>query len=228
MENNYICKYELYHDKPCKEDYSPFEPSSNNGWIYTAYAQALGHLTASTRHYQKLYDACLEFTSNSFYIDRLPNKTEPPISRDEAIGMHYLRTPIFIKLHQQDFYLCYSGIANSVSWIDSIKALWKIRNEHRNFVWQNEVFDAYKLAFKLMPHDVYYFKKSFGFSTNITESILFNLYAFSTIVQNNISARNVLWLQLKDLNSKFWIKFINQPKNFKKYFGDNHPFVKGE
>ena len=211
----YVCKYGLYHDKPCVDN----EPSSNNGWIYTAYAKALG---LKTGNYFYLYNSCFSDRGN-FIINRLPKKTKPPISRDEIIGMVSLKTTIDDVLWYSDFNMYRLNLKN-VSYFDSLKALWIIRNEHRNYMWENKIYPAYKLAFKLMPHDVYYIKKYNRVKQSFFEWGMFQLYAFSTILQNNVSAKNVLWLQLKDLNSIFWIKFLNQKKNFLEYFGKEHVF----
>lgn len=217
--NNYICKYGLMHDKPVKDD---LEPSSNNGWIYTAYFAALGNLLpASEASYMKLRTRCKPYGGH-FILNRLPEKYNPPISRDEIIGMYYLEELTYFKLLTSNFYLT-KYIHKHFSYLESIKTLWSIRKKHRNYVWKNELLAGYKLAFKLMPHDVYYFKKSMMGKASLISYLFFQLYCLSTVLQNNISAKNVLWLQLHHLQSKFWIKFINQPKNFKKYFGENHP-----
>lgn len=223
MENNsFICKHGLFHDKPVFDG----EPSSNNGWIYTAYAKALGHILPQGTHYDNLFLMC-QVKRGDFIANRLPNKTEPPISRDEVIGMAALHTNVIMSLWLTDFSMTRRCV-DRISWWKSLKALWKIRNEHRNYVWENKVYDGYKIAFKLMPHDVFYIKNEYGIKPKFYEWLLFQLYALSTILQNNISAKNVLWLQLYNMHSIFWIRFINQPKNFKKYFGTTHIFTRGK
>lgn len=218
---NYICKYGLYHDKPVKDG----EPSSNNGWIYTAYAKALGFPLPINIDYDSLFMDCKTEESSNFIRNRLPKKEEPPVSRDEIIGMHVMANDVCFLLGNLYSWYLVKRVWEKYSIIQSIKALWKIRKKHRNYVWKNKVYPAYKLAFKLMPHDRYFIKStSMHFRSNLYEWCMFQLYAFSTIVQRNISAKNILWLQLEMLNSIFWIRFINQPKNFKKYFPADHPF----
>lgn len=220
----YIDKYGLYHDKPVRNR----EPSSNNGWIYTSYAKSLGHVCMSKKHYENLFSMCIihRQIKSDFYLSRLPNKLTPPISRDELIGMASLGMDIGKILFARDYYFCRmnSEIRNTSIW-ESIKVLYSIKDEHRNHVWQNSLYKGYKLAFRLAPHDIYYIKKISNWGdVKLYESILFNLYCLSTVIQNNISARNVLWLQLRDLKSTFWIRFINQPDNFSKYFSEKHIF----
>lgn len=218
----YTCKYKLYHDKEVLDN----EPSSNNGWIYTAYARALGHITANRQYYNKLAKQCYTNSELSdFYINRLPDRQTPPISRDELIGMISLKTDVYRDVFYHNFYFCKSQLAADVSVWDAIKLLFSIRNEHRNHIWENKLYTGYRLAFRLAWHDRYYMKEfsQLGF-VKLYEYLAFNFYCFTTIIQNNTSAKNILWLQLYDLKSSFWIKFINQPKNFLKYFGKDHIF----
>ena len=214
--NNYICKHGLYHDKPVVDG----EPSSNNGWIYTAFAYHLGFEIGTVDH--KTFDTCFEYY-DYFFIKRLPDKRFPPMSRDEFLGMvscgfnpirhgWYMFNPMY-----------------KINYLKAIKVLWSIRKEHRNYVWQNTWVVAYPLAFKLWWHDRYYINTMRNTDPTIFQWIMFQLYAMTTILQSNISAKNVLWLQLSDLESqsvmaRFWLKFINQKKNFMKYFGKDHMF----
>lgn len=224
MENSYICKYGLYHDKPVTDG----EPSSNNGWIYTAYAKALGFFLPNRKHYQDLNAKCMvQDQSSDFYRYRLPGLVEPPISRDEIIGMHVLNTNIdFLLGYVYGWYLTRRQW-QEYSMIQAIKALWAIRKEHRNYFWKNKIYPAYKLAFKLMPHDRYFIKATSElFKPNLYEWVMFQVYALATILQKNYSARNILWLQLNQMHSVFWINFVNQPKNFENYFREGHPFRK--
>lgn len=218
---DYVCKYGLWHHKVCKNS----APRSNNGWIYTAYAKALGHVASSKEQLTYLFYRC-ESTHSDFYYDRLPGKQEPPISRDEIIGMISLGMPdVTHNLVSRGWLMCENSwnVSLFTLW-DSVKELWAIRKEHRNFMWQEKRYAAYPIAFRIMWHDRHYITKKAQNKTSIFNYCMFQLYAFSTIIQKNISARNVLWLQLHDLNSVFWIKFLNQPKNFIKYFGPEHPF----
>ena len=87
--NNYIDKYSRYHHKPV-----PVfgEPSSNNGWIYTAYAFHLGmiHTGASWRKLGDCFRLCRpdqDRPQDGYKFLRNPGKETPPISRDEILGL---------------------------------------------------------------------------------------------------------------------------------------------
>ena len=110
------------------------------------------------------------------------------------------------------------------TYLKAIKALWKIRKEHRNYFWENQIMDAYPIAMKLWWHDRYYINTVAGWGFNPFYWLWFQIYALVTILQkDNISAQNILWLQLKDIKSSFWIKFIDYKKNFEEYFPSDHP-----
>jgi len=217
---NYICKYGLYHNRPCKNN----EPRSNNGFIYTAYAHALGFPIADIRD---VFLSCVK-SLVPIHINRLPGKIEPPISRDELIGMVHLGLldPGFLIENKWRFYK--SDL--SYSFIDQIKALWSLRNKGQRAVWEEKIYAAYPITFKLMWHDRYYMKKYFKKKTFIHERIAFYAHAFVSIAKrnnktNNISGKNLIWLQLKDLNCHFMLLLINRKKNFLDYFGEDHPFT---
>jgi hypothetical protein len=84
---NYVCKYGLYHDKEVLDS----DPSSNNGWIYTAYAKFLVKIPFSKKQISE-YSGCFiecfsNFTRDREKPTRLPGKLTPPMSRDEIIGV---------------------------------------------------------------------------------------------------------------------------------------------
>ena len=231
MIDIYQCRLGLYHDKPCKPSYTDkdgvvYEPRSNNGWIYTAYANRLLIMRPSNRI--KLHDTFADCRlraaySNVYFLDRLPGKELPPMSRDEIIGM------ISLGFNPLRYGWFMYKMNHEPNYFEAIKALWKIRKEHRNTFWEKGIIEAYPIAMKLWWHDRHYILKGLGMKSNWFYFLMFQLYAAMTIVQNNISAKNVLWLQLSDLKtqsatSRFWLKLINQKKNFMEYFGKNHPF----
>lgn len=217
---NYKCKYGLFHDKPCLDG----EPSSNNGWIYSAYAKKLGFLLDMPQ-LNYVADKCIvinEQQNNSFVsLIRLPNKHEPPMSRDEIIGMASLG---FIKanhLMKANWY--FRGTEPQAYLYQQIIALYKIKDEHRNYVWQNKIIDAYPIVFKLFWHDRFYVKKMSGEAATLFEFLMFYLYMIAILLQGSAGEKNLLWLQLSDLNS-FFRKFINVKANLQEYFGKEHLF----
>jgi len=89
---NYECDLGLYHHKPVKDG----RPSSNNGWIYTAFAYEM-NMPVNMPKLIDLAKECIYFSPEvleSFSLTRLPATIKanvPPISRDEIIGMISLR-----------------------------------------------------------------------------------------------------------------------------------------
>ena len=107
--------------------------------------------------------------------------------------------------------------------LKAIKALWSIRNEHRNYVWENKVYDAYPLAFKLPPWDIAYIKMMEGIKLSFLEKMLFKFNAKKVIKAGDKSSRMILFLQLSDLKSPLLneipvVEWIND------YFEEGHPF----
>jgi hypothetical protein len=229
--NPYICKYGLVHHKPCKPANENGKlvllPSSNNGWIYSAYLNALlpgGYMTSDAVYY-----ACQKQISQdpTYFVYRLPQKKFPPISRDEIIGMVSLG---YYPLEYQWFMYRQQAELKIKHYLKAAWQLFTIRNEHRNTFWQNEMYDTFPLSMKLAWFDRYYIASKTGMRlmlwTWMFYSLMFHLYAFSTIIKGSTSEKNILWLQLKDLKSKFLIRFLNYKKNFKDYFPADHPIVR--
>ena len=215
--SKYVCKYGLYHDREVKNG----EPSSNNGWIYTAYANRLGLDINRDQIYATQCNCFILPGLHPIYMfSRLPGKLYPPLSRDEVLGMASLGFDVMIY---------YGWYMYKMDWkpdyIKAIKTLWRIRKEHRNNVWEQHHYEAFPLAFKLWHHDRYYINSIFPKrKPTIFQWIMFQLYVISTILQNNISAKNVCLLQLEDLNSRWWIRFFDKKKQYAEYFSEDHIF----
>lgn len=222
--SKYKCKYGLYHDKPVVNN----EPSSNNGWIYTAYSKYLGGNIDRVR-IQTTYQFCTR-SYTPLLVDRLPNKATPPFSKDEVIGCVSLGLLHNKELENSHYNFCninrdFDRKLTFRSFIKAAKALYKIKDEHRNYVWENEIVDAYPLAFKLAPWDIYYCKRMAGEKPSILESTLFYLNAYQTIRSGNKSVRMLLWLQLEDMKHPL-LKKIPKKQWVKDYFGTEHDFYK--
>jgi len=78
--NNYVDQYGRYHDKPVTQS-NPV--SSNNGWIYTAYAKKVG-LPIDIYKLEMAADMC---DQGYGVLWRTPGKESPPMSRDEILGL---------------------------------------------------------------------------------------------------------------------------------------------
>lgn len=217
-------KFGLYHDREVVFR----EPASNNGWIYTAYAKALG-LPIDKYALDKALFNC-EYTAKEYWIlNRLPLKSFPPISRDELIGIFFLMGQVgedyILKIASNGWTWLkhYPDLYNSFSYWDAIRAFWRARKEHRNYLWKQEELAAYPYMFKVNPSDRYYFKTRMGFETTLLEKIMWIGYKYLTLFKGSTSEKNILWLQLFDLKDDF-IKKIDREKNFMDYFGPNHVF----
>ena len=220
---SYFCKYGLIHDKPCQTTINESGivetlPSSNNGWIYTAFYSKFEHPSfiqlAETNSKCKRIGQLKELS-----LIRLPGKFEPPMSRDEVIGMFSLGFISVDELIENDWYFC--GIEPSwYSWPRVLWEMFKIRKEHRNHFWENKIFPVYRAAFRVWHHDRFYFKFMHGMTPSFFETIAFILYLIITKIKGTPGEKNILWLQLSDMN-------FDPGKNFfKEYFGEYHPISK--
>tara|TARA_R110000868_G_C10972634_1_gene770661 strand:- start:37363 stop:38031 length:669 start_codon:yes stop_codon:yes gene_type:complete len=218
MDSKYNCKYGLFHDRPCIDN----QPSSNNGWIYTAISKYALNVEYDKADFKDLYYSC-SLNDQLYIITRLPGKILPPISRDEVIGMVSLGQPIHIKLILNKWNMYSYQMLENIPFLDTLKTIWKIRNKHRNFFWENEILEAYPIAMKLFPHDRYYIKKMKGYTPKALEFFLFYIYAFSIIINGSPGEQNLLYLQLRDLGSYLY-KFIPFKKNLMEYFREEHIF----
>lgn len=213
-----------FHDKPCYGN----EPSSNNGWIYSAYAKQLGlELNHSDLH--NCFDLCWD--SKPFNINRSPGKKLPPMSRDEILGMIALEMFPIVWLERNHWQFCnLPGFkAKSlwdINWFKAVKALWKIRNAHRNALWTEP--DLYQLGFRLMPQDTWYALKKNDCKVGLIHSLYFYISSISTVFgKDNASGKLILWLKLKDLKMEgsMLYKYLEWEDAFYAYFGPNHPFT---
>lgn len=167
MSNTYWDSYGRLHNKPCNNSM----PSSNNGWIYTAYADKLMTIDLDRNGLTECFNKCLKNyygyaggrDDRSFLI-RSPGKDLPPISRDEILGMVALG--LLKPTHLNGWNFSPYPIPN-FSLLKLIKQLWQIRpsyepviqydnsvkNElvykHRNYFWQNNLDQLYRFAFSV-------------------------------------------------------------------------------
>lgn len=231
----YQDQFGLYHDKPVGDNQMP---TSNNGWIYSAYAKKLGLYFPIFSTFE-LYQKCIKF-QNPLIIERLPWLEEPPISHDEIVGMvslGYMKNSLLEENYYQ--YYCPDGRAKpwyKLNYLKIIKALWYLKGKHRTTVWKEEVKDAYPVAFRLSAANVYYVRKMKGLDVSPYQWFMFWASAFVTTFfgdgsHGDYSAKNIMWLQLNDLGyDKTLIgKAMNKTQkwNFLMYFGEDHIFNNG-
>ena len=220
---SYQDKHTMWHNKPCING----EPSSNNGWIYSAYARYLA--PESVNHIERfyVYKDCIK-SIFPLKIDRLPNKETPPMSKDEIIGLisaglvtrHEIESSHYNFCNFEDYQpkkLTFKSVFKAA------KILWSIRKEHRNYVWENNLRDAYCLAFYLPPQDQYYVRRFHGQGTSLTQTLAFYLNAVNVFLRGDKSSRMILWLQLKDMDH-FLSKYVPEKRWISDYFEKDHPF----
>lgn len=220
------------HDKPINKD---LEPSSNNGWIYTAYADLIGEYFIDPYKRDKLLHDCTQGKGEN---KRLPGLETPPISRDEIIGMYslYLFTNTaeeFAQVIKNNWYLSTEAKQKAEQHGFNLEHLIRLltNREDRNYHWERKLYGVWWLTMRLWWHDRHYIQDLLGKPTNPFYWLCFQVYAFLIILQrkflkttrSRVSAENVLWLQLVYMDSWFWVRFIDIDKNFAWYFPKDHP-----
>jgi hypothetical protein len=221
---NYQDKWTRWHDKPCTDG----EPSSNNGWIYTAYAF---HLGLDFKFFE--LDACFEECRRGEWpkIDRTPGKLYPPLSRDEVIGL-YVCGLIYIKqLRRTHWQFCnIPGFEPKplwkVNWFKAARAAWKIRKAHRNALWEED--DLWHFGFRLPPQDTWFILKVAERKPSFIHTLYFYISSILTITGKSNSGKLILWLKLKELKMEDspLFTFLEWENAFIEYFGEDHPFTK--
>lgn len=153
--NKYTDQWGRYHDKPT----DGITPSSNNGWIYTAYAKKAG-LPIN-------YDTLLECAHECYvpepkpHFVRSPGVATPPISRDEILGLAYLDIINIV----DDGYGAWNFSPYEFpkfSLVKLVKQLLEAKGKHRNYFWQNNLDQIYRFAFSVPVQDRDFMIQCFG------------------------------------------------------------------
>ena len=219
----YQDKWGRWHDKPCADG----SPSSNNGWIYTAYAYHLG----MGFDFLLLSDCHDEIQRGEFpKWDRSPGKMFPPLSRDEVLGLYVCGFLTHKELKRVHWQFCnISGFKPTplwkISWLKAARAAWKIRNAHRNALWDED--DLWYFGFRLPPQDTWFIMKVAERKPSIIHTLYFYISAVLTVYGKSDSGKLILWLKLKELKmeNSFLYKRLNWKKAFINYFPGGHPFM---
>ena len=218
---NNMDKNGFVHDKEVKADGSR---SSNNGWIYSAYYNALtGYADKGTTKegFTSTYMQCIDKRGDyPFTIKRMPDLEYPPISIDELIGMASLGVLRRPALFEEWEY--HKPLSKKYSLKETVDALIYLKDKHRNTVWKEKLEAAYPVEFKIWHPVRYYMKRLIGKKPTLLETSLFYLTSLGTILKGTAGERNLVWLMLHDTKSKLLIKLIDREKNFLEYFGKDH------
>lgn len=155
----YQDQYTRYHDAKVTDS----EPiPSNNGWIYTAYAEKAG--LDSTLDWFMLghcFKACKIQLTNRVELIRSPGKSNPPISRDEILGLAALT---FLKpqhLNNWNFSPYPLPKFNLFKLVKQLIPLYKNR-KNRNYFHENNLDQIYRFAFSVPFSDRHFILKKFG------------------------------------------------------------------
>lgn len=190
-----------YHDKQCTDG----KPSSNNGWLYTAYAHRLGI---------KLDDVglmnCYLLCCVGDHVNRSPDKAEPPMSRDEVLGITTLITMSFLvgwsfsPYPIPKFSLSGTGMA-----------LYRMMGAHRNALWDNGGEPhMFRFGFSVPLQDRAYILRTYGQYVPLVYRIAEYLSNLTTPKTN--SGKLIRWLK----------GGTRPPLNvWEEYFGLDHPFT---
>jgi len=221
---SYQDKFSRWHIKPCIDG----EPSSNNGWIYTAFAFHLG-LGLDLFELEDCYQASNRGVWPK--VDRSPGKMFPPLSRDEVLGL-YICGMIHLKTIERSYWQFCNlvGFTPKPLWkinlFKALKAAWKIRKSHRNALWDEE--DLWHLGFRLPPQDTWFVLKVAELSPSLIHTLYFYVSSLLTVLGKDDSGILILWVKLKELKMEgSWLyKKLKWENAIRNTFAVDHDFVK--
>lgn len=204
--NNYFDKYGRLHDKPCVNG----EPSSNNGWIYTAYYMKSGNYVDSMFLYN-CFRQCKQVDPNTgrLYLVRSPFKDLPPMSRDEILGFAALN---FLKPSHLNGWSFSPYPIPPFSLKTLIKQVLELRGQHRNYFWKNKLDQIYRFAFSVPLSDRAFLLECFG----ETRSLRYFFYKAIAFLDSKIG---------KPVNGIPWLKYGGDERKeiMKTEFPEDHP-----
>lgn len=200
--NNYLDNFGRCHDKPVTSQ-NPIP--SNNGWIYTAYLAKIGY-HVDLMSLAVCFKGCkrVDPDTGRLYLVRSPFKDQPPISRDEILGMAALR---FLRSNHLNGWNFSPYPVPPFSLTKLIKQLWELRPsllsdgiggyelefKHRNYFWQNNLDQIYRFAFSVPLQDRAFILECFG----ETRSLRYFFYKAIAFVDSKISKpdNGIAWLK---------------------------------
>jgi len=153
--SNYQDRWGRYHHKVCIDG----EPSSNNGWVYTAYAAKLGILVD-----HKLLWECYQASFVELpvpHLTRSPGKSLPPMSRDEVLGIIVLGVSTIPKKPDWNFSPYPIPKFNLIELTKQLILLYKNRAD-RNYFWENNLDQIYRFAFSVPLTDRHFILSKWG------------------------------------------------------------------
>jgi hypothetical protein len=182
--SSYWDVYGRLHHKPCVDGV----PSSNNGWIYTAYADKLMTIDLNKNSLTECFSECIvkDDRDNRSFLIRSPGKDLPPISRDEILGMAALGLLKPIHLNGWNFS---PYLLPKFNMLKLVTQLWELRPvyehtlienvkqenglysqtygdrwvfKHRNYFWENYLDQLFRFAFSVPLSDRHFILQRWG------------------------------------------------------------------
>jgi hypothetical protein len=200
--NNYFDKWGRIHHKPCINS----EPSGNNGWIYSAYANKMG-IALDKYKLEICFLACIR--NGKFHRHPSSISSKVPMSRDEVLGAAALK---LLKHKHLDGWNFSPYSIPKFSLITTLKQLLELRNKHRNYLWQNNMNQIYRFAFSVPLQDRAFLLECWG----ETKSLRYFFYKGIAMLDAKFA---------KPKNGIHWLKYggENRKKIMQEEFPEDHP-----
>lgn len=199
---NYFDKWSRLHDKPCVDG----EPSSNNGYIYSAYYHKVG----GKLDLYKLA-VCFEGCLRDGAFHRHPPSVDSivPPSREEILGATALG---FLKPSHLKSWNFSPFPLPRFSLVKLVKQLWECKGKHRNYFWQNNLSQVYHVAFSVPLQDRAFLLECWG----ETKSLRYFFYKAVAILDSKIG---------KPKNGIGWLKYGGEERKkiMQAEFPEGHP-----
>ena len=200
--NNYFDKWGRLHHKPCVN----MEPSSNNGWIYTAYLDKLknGLIMENLR---TCFEGC--FSDGAFHRHPPSVNSEVPNSRDEILGAASLGLLKSTHLNGWSF-SPYPIPPFSLKTL--IKQIKELKGQHRNYFWKNNLDQIYRFAFSVPLQDRAFLLECWG----ETKSLRYFFYKGIAMLDAKFA---------KPKNGIHWLKYGGEERKkiMQSEFPEDHP-----
>jgi hypothetical protein len=203
--SNYFDKFGRLHHKPCVDG----EPSSNNGYIYSAYYHKLGKPLNFTVMYECFKDCVKQRTDGQLYTIRSPDKLLPPQSRDEILGLASLG--LLKQIHLDGWNFSPYPIP-PFSLRTLIKQVLELKGQHRNYFWKNGLSQIYRFAFSTPMQDRAFILECWG----ETRSLRYFFYKAIAFLDSKIG---------KPKNGIPWLKYGGEERKkiMQTEFPEDHP-----
>lgn len=196
----YTDRYGRIHDAPSDGD----NPSSDNGWLYSAVAKRTGYPVTINK---SVATYCTLFLQR--HPSNVTNRPYVPISRDEVLGLAYLG---YLKPRHLDGWNFSPDPLPKFNLVKLVKQLLEARGQHRTYFWQNNLTQINHVAYMVPLQDRHFLNQCWGRYNPIYHLIHI---IDSNLKKENRSSRNMRFLKTgKDI------------AGVANYFGPNHPLTK--